>query len=161
MKRSHFLCHAIVIMIVSLGLASQANALSAYGTAVDTHCAPETPFADQADGTPLSDCTLCHASDFGSGIFPNGGNVRADELVAWSTGNLDFFCAPAANAPPVLAPIGAKMTTEGMNLSFVISATDPENGALTFPTPVDLPAGASFVDNTDGHGELQLDPGPG
>ena len=161
MKRSHLLCHAIVILVLSLGFAAQVNALSAYGTAVDMHCDPQTPFADAADGTPLSDCTLCHASDFGGGVFPNGGNVRPQELVAWSTQDLDFFCPPAANLPPVLAPIGAKMTTEGQNLSFDISATDPENGALTFPTPADLPAGASFVDNTDGTASFSWTPAVG
>ncbi len=53
----------------------------------------------------------------------------------------------ASNQPPVLAAIGAKSGTEGALLSFVVSATDPENAPLGY-SAAPLPAGASFNPTT-------------
>ena len=49
----------------------------------------------------------------------------------------------AANAPPIIDPIANKTATEGQNLSFVISATDPDGDTLTYSAK-NLPAGATF-----------------
>ncbi|MHC4925715.1 MAG: putative Ig domain-containing protein [Planctomycetota bacterium] len=48
------------------------------------------------------------------------------------------------NQAPVLSAIGNKATAEGQAVTFTISATDPDNDALTL-TCSPLPAGASFV----------------
>ena len=47
------------------------------------------------------------------------------------------------NRPPVLNPIGTKRVEESELLEFTITATDPDNDALTYSAS-DLPAGASF-----------------
>jgi subtilisin family serine protease len=47
------------------------------------------------------------------------------------------------NQPPVLAPIGAQTVVVSAKLTFTISASDPEGGALTYGAS-GLPAGASF-----------------
>ncbi|NQU11193.1 putative Ig domain-containing protein, partial [bacterium] len=52
-----------------------------------------------------------------------------------------------SNQPPVLNPIGPKSINEGQNLSFVISATDPDSAGLTY-TAAGLPNGASFNPST-------------
>jgi len=51
------------------------------------------------------------------------------------------------NRPPVLASIGNKSVNENSALSFSISATDADGGAITYSAPT-LPAGATFVGQT-------------
>ncbi|MGH8015647.1 MAG: putative Ig domain-containing protein, partial [Candidatus Zixiibacteriota bacterium] len=55
----------------------------------------------------------------------------------------------AGNQAPVLADIGPKGTTEGVNLNFNVSATDADGTIPTFTTSA-LPSGASFVNNGNG-----------
>ena len=63
------------------------------------------------------------------------------------------------NRPPVLAEIGPQTTDEGVNLNFVVSATDPDGTPLTLTmTDSDLPAAASFMDNGDGSGVFDWTP---
>ncbi|HEU4436552.1 MAG TPA: putative Ig domain-containing protein, partial [candidate division Zixibacteria bacterium] len=59
---------------------------------------------------------------------------------------------------PVLAPIGAQTTSEDQLLLFRVSASDPD---LTTPalSAVGLPAGAVFVDSTNGAGGFVWTPG--
>ncbi|MFA5862115.1 MAG: right-handed parallel beta-helix repeat-containing protein [Candidatus Thermoplasmatota archaeon] len=59
---------------------------------------------------------------------------------------------------PVLTPIGNKATFEGAALSVSVSASDPENDALTLLASP-LPAGASFTDRHDGSGVFSWTPG--
>ena len=49
----------------------------------------------------------------------------------------------AINHPPVLAAIGSKTINEGTNLSFTLSATDPDGDSLTY-SATGLPNGATF-----------------
>ncbi|MBM3250043.1 MAG: tandem-95 repeat protein, partial [Candidatus Omnitrophica bacterium] len=51
------------------------------------------------------------------------------------------------NQPPVLSPIGNKSVNENQLLQFTLSATDPENSALTY-SATGLPGGASFNAST-------------
>jgi hypothetical protein len=51
------------------------------------------------------------------------------------------------NRAPILDPIGAKSVNEGQELEFTISASDPDNDALTFSAS-SLPTGAKFVGDT-------------
>lgn len=51
------------------------------------------------------------------------------------------------NYPPVLAAIGDKLVDENQPLTFAISATDPNGDPMTY-TAVNLPAGATFINNT-------------
>jgi Putative Ig domain/HYDIN/CFA65/VesB-like, Ig-like domain/IPT/TIG domain/Domain of unknown function (DUF5122) beta-propeller len=48
-----------------------------------------------------------------------------------------------SDSPPVLEPIGNQSVDEGQELKLTISATDPDNDALTFSAS-ELPDGASF-----------------
>ncbi len=62
----------------------------------------------------------------------------------------------AGNQLPVLASIGTKTLTEGVNLNFAVSATDAES-TPTFTTSA-LPSGATFIDNGNGTGTFDWTP---
>ena len=66
----------------------------------------------------------------------NGGTVSPDQPVT-----------PAVNSPPVLASIGNKTVQVNSQLSFTISATDPNGDTLTYSTS-SLPSGATFSSAT-------------
>ena len=51
------------------------------------------------------------------------------------------------NRPPVLSPIGGKTVSEGSNLAFTVSGSDPDGDSLTYFTGV-LPSGSSFTPAT-------------
>ncbi len=63
----------------------------------------------------------------------------------------------AGNQPPVIAPVGPRSTTEGINLAFAVTATDPDGTTPAFTTSA-LPRGASFVDNGNGSGNFTWTP---
>lgn len=62
-----------------------------------------------------------------------------------------FVTITVINDPPILMPIGNKFVLTGQQLTFVISASDPN-----FTTPIlsasELPVGASFSDSLNGRG---------
>ncbi|MCH7948697.1 MAG: putative Ig domain-containing protein, partial [candidate division Zixibacteria bacterium] len=62
------------------------------------------------------------------------------------------------NQPPVLDSIGPKAVTEGQLLSFDVTANDP-NATITALTAVNLPAGASYIDNGNDTGSFSWTPG--
>ncbi len=47
------------------------------------------------------------------------------------------------NRPPVLAPIGDRSVAEGVELTFTVTASDPDGDNVTLSTG-SLPSGASF-----------------
>ena len=59
---------------------------------------------------------------------------------------------------PQLAPIGDKSVTEGQTLTVNVSATDAEGDPVTLSV-MGLPAFATFTDNGDGTGSIQIAPG--
>jgi len=66
------------------------------------------------------------------------------------------------NLPPVLDPIGNKSITEGDDLTFNVTASDPDSrpSALALSAS-NLPTGSTFTDNGGGNGTFQwLDVGP-
>ena len=63
------------------------------------------------------------------------------------------------NQPPLLAPIGAQTATEGQQLAFTVTATDP--GDTVTLSASGLPAGASFRDNGGGSGAFSWTPATG
>ena len=71
-----------------------------------------------------------------------------------------FVAVSAANLPPVLDPIGSQSLAEQQTLSVPVSATDPEGQPVAL-SAASLPPFASFVDNGDGTGSLNLAPTPG
>jgi hypothetical protein len=75
------------------------------------------------------------------------------ELSQWPTphhdkNNTNRWCKiKGANRPPVLDLIGNKRVGESQPLQFVITATDPDNDALTY-SAANLPSGATFTNST-------------
>jgi hypothetical protein len=62
------------------------------------------------------------------------------------------------NDPPVLAAIADQTMNEGATLNVAISATDPENGKITFST-LNLPAFGSLVNNNNNTATITFTPG--
>ena len=60
----------------------------------------------------------------------------------------DFAIFEPGNSAPVLASIGNKSVDEGQNLSFTLSATDPDSGDTLSYSASNLPAGATFDPTT-------------
>ncbi|SYZ71886.1 Conserved repeat protein (fragment) [Candidatus Zixiibacteriota bacterium] len=83
---------------------------------------------------------------------------RATDGVATDSETIVISVIDAGNQPPVLATIGSKSTTEGINLTFNISATDADGTTPSFSTST-LPIGAVFTDNGDGTGTFNWTPG--
>ena len=80
------------------------------------------------------------ANYFGSDSF----TYRARDGISYSnTVTVSISVAAVNNDPPVLAPIGNKTVTEGQNLQFTLSASDPDGGTLTY-SATNLPLGAGF-----------------
>ncbi len=67
------------------------------------------------------------------------------------------FTVTSVNDAPVLAAIGSQTVAEGDNLHFTTSATDVDGDALTM-TAENLPANATYDDNTDGTGSFDFNP---
>ena len=60
-----------------------------------------------------------------------------------SDSEIIIITVTATNRAPVFEPIGNKAVDEAQNLSFTVSATDPDGDTLTY-SATNLPAGASF-----------------
>ncbi|MEM8683050.1 MAG: tandem-95 repeat protein, partial [Pseudomonadota bacterium] len=104
-------------------------------------------FTDNGDGT----ARFAWTPDFGQAgnyilsfhVFDSAAAVGTDtEFVIIAVGDV--------NRLPTLDPIGGRTAFEGRTLEFVLTASDPDGDDLSYPTPPDLPAGASFTDNGDG-----------
>ena len=70
--------------------------------------------------------------------------VNDGELTGWESITI---VVNTTNRPPVLDPIGDKMTGENSLLEFTINATDPDGDVLTYSAS-NLPAGAAFNSTT-------------
>ncbi len=66
----------------------------------------------------------------------------------------------SAGDAPVLDPIGAKSAAEGTQLQFNVTATDSDNGPPGLSV-IDLPLGATFIDNGNGTGTFTWTPADG
>ena len=62
------------------------------------------------------------------------------------------------NRPPVIAPIGNRSVAQGANLSFTVSASDPDGTIPTLTTTLPLPANATFTDHLNGTGTFSFTP---
>jgi hypothetical protein len=86
--------------------------------------------------------------------------VQDDDEPARSDIEVIDITITGGNSPPVLAPVGSQ--TLGVNevLSILVTATDVDPGdQLTF-APTGLPSFASFTDQGNGTGTLNIAPGP-
>ncbi len=106
---------------------------------------------DNGDGTAsfafLPDFT--QAGVFNVTFIASDGSLADSEVVAITVNNV--------NLAPVLAAIGAQNIAEGSNLSFVVSASDPD-GTTPSVSAVSVPTNASFIDNGNGTGTFNFDP---
>ncbi|MDH3938531.1 MAG: PKD domain-containing protein, partial [candidate division Zixibacteria bacterium] len=110
-------------------------------------------FVDNGDGSGTFDWTPHFAN---AGIY----NVTfyADDGALIDSEQVVITVNEAGNQPPTLDPIGPQVTTENVNLNFIVTATDPDSTIPALSTSA-LPAGASFVDNGDGSGTFDWTPG--
>ena len=108
-------------------------------------------FVDNGDGTGTFDWTpdFLQAGSYDITFTAGDGIDQAIELVTLTVNE-------AGNQIPVLTAIGAQITTENIQLTFGVSATDAE-GIPSLTSSV-LPAGASFIDNGDGTGAFDWTP---
>ncbi|HWR84337.1 MAG TPA: putative Ig domain-containing protein, partial [Candidatus Deferrimicrobium sp.] len=110
-------------------------------------------FVDNLDGTGTFDWTPTH---FQAAVY-NVTFYAVDAVTSDIDSELVQLTVNDVNGLPVLATIGPRGTTEGINLTFNISATDAES-TPTFTTSA-LPGTATFVDNLDGTGTFNWTPG--
>ncbi|MCH7948734.1 MAG: hypothetical protein IIC66_13150, partial [candidate division Zixibacteria bacterium] len=109
-------------------------------------------FSDNADGT----------ADFSwTPTFTQSGSYfvifYATDGVATDSEIVSFTINEAGNQAPELTAIGSQSVTEGINLNFAVSATDPDSTIPTLSTS-SLPSGAVFTDNGDGTASFDWTP---
>jgi hypothetical protein len=111
-------------------------------------------FTDNGDGTGSFDWT----PDFTqSGSYPVT-FYATDDSAAVDSETVTITVIDAGNQAPVLAAIGPQGTTEGIQLLFGMSATDPD-GTTPFFTTSPLPTGAILTDNGNGTATFDWTPG--
>ncbi|MBN4072394.1 hypothetical protein JYU03_00575, partial [bacterium AH-315-F03] len=71
-----------------------------------------------------------------------------DDSLAVDSEVISITVTEGGNLPPVLATIGAQVTTENVNLNFTVSATDAESVPVV--TTSTLPTGATFTPSAGG-----------
>ncbi len=109
-------------------------------------------FTDNGDGTGTFDWTptFTQSGSYDVTFYASDGTLIDSELVT-------ITVIDAGNQTPVLATIGSQSTTEEINLTFGVSATDPD-GTIPALTTSTLPTGATFIDNGDGTGTFSWTP---
>jgi len=143
-----------VVTIAVNEVGNQAPVLAAIGLQ-STNEAVNLTFAVSAtdpDGSipNLTTSTLPQSGVYDITFYASDGTLRDSEIVA-------ITVIDVGNQLPVLAVIGEQTTTEGINLNFGVSATDPDGTIPALTTSV-LPTGASFTDNGDGTGSFDWTP---
>ncbi len=109
-------------------------------------------FVDNLDGTASFSWTpsFVQAGVYSVTFFASDGVLNDSEVVL-------ITVTEAGNQIPLLATIGSRSTTEGVNLNFSSSATDPD-GTIPLLSALSLPTGASYTDNSDGTGVFDWTP---
>ncbi len=109
-------------------------------------------FIDNGNGTGSFSFSpdFVQAGVYNVRFIASDGTLADSEVVAITVNE-------AGNQRPVLAAIGPRSVTEGQNLTFNISGTDPD---LTTPTfaAANIPLNASLVDNGNGTATFTFDP---
>ncbi|MFQ5498646.1 MAG: Ig-like domain-containing protein [Candidatus Zixiibacteriota bacterium] len=133
-----------------------------------------TASASDPDGTipVLSSSSLPVGASFTNNGDGTGSFSWTPDFTQSGTYNITFYASDgvavdselvqitvngAGNQPPVLAAIGAQSTSEGVNLAFAVSSSDPDSTVAILTTST-LPVGASFTDNLDGTGSFDWTP---
>ncbi|MGB5138681.1 MAG: tandem-95 repeat protein, partial [Candidatus Zixiibacteriota bacterium] len=108
-------------------------------------------YTDNGNGTATFDFTpnFTQSGVFNVTFIASDGALADSEVVAITVTN--------TNRTPVLAAIGAQIVTEGANLNFGISSSDPD-GATPTLSALSIPLNATLTDNGDGAGTFNFDP---
>ncbi len=108
---------------------------------------------DHFDGTATFDWTPQFSKQdisLNSVIFYVTDNfVLYTEEIVTDFEEIEISVIEVPNEAPVLDEIGSKGIASGNNLNFDITASDP-NGTTPYFTVLNLPAGATFIDNNNG-----------
>ncbi len=109
-------------------------------------------YTDHLNGTATFNWTPSFSQ---SGIhsvtfIASDGTLADSEVVAITVNNV--------NQPPVLATIGPKSVNENVNLSFNVTASDPD-GAIPSLVAIGLPVGATYTDHVNGTASFSWTPG--
>ena len=108
-------------------------------------------FVDSANGSGslLFNPDFTQAGVYNVTFVAGDGSLADSEIVA--------ITVTGVNRPPVLAPIGPKVVSEGSALLVHVTATDPD---LTIPviSAVGLPLNATFTDSLNGRGGFVFTP---
>ena len=109
-------------------------------------------YTDNGNGTAtfIFNPNFTQAGVFNVTFIATDGTLADSEVVA-------ITVIDSGNQRPVLATIGARSVTEGANLNFVATATDPDATIPTL-TAVNVPLNATFIDNGNGSGTFNFDP---
>ncbi len=109
-------------------------------------------FIDHANGTGTFNWTptFTQAGVYNITFYAGDGTAIDSEIVAVTV-------TDAGNQAPVLAAIGPRSTAENVNLTFGVSASDPDATIPTLTTST-LPTGAIFTDNANGTGTFNWTP---
>ncbi|MCH7947634.1 MAG: tandem-95 repeat protein, partial [candidate division Zixibacteria bacterium] len=109
-------------------------------------------FTDNGNGTGSFDWTpgSNQGGSYNITFYATDDSTAVDSEIVAITVNF-------VNDAPVLTAIGAKATTENVNLNFGVTASDPD-GTIPVLTTNLLPSGASFTDNGNGSGSFDWTP---
>ncbi len=94
--------------------------------------------------------TLSQSGVYNVTFIASDGTLADSEVVAITVNNV--------NQPPVLAAIGPKSVSEGANLNFNTSASDPD-ATIPVLTAVGLPTGSTYTDHLNGTATFNWTPG--
>ncbi|MEW5701768.1 MAG: Ig-like domain-containing protein [Candidatus Zixiibacteriota bacterium] len=108
-------------------------------------------FTDNGNGTGsfVFDPDYTQAGVYNVRFIASDGALADSEIVAITVSDV--------NRVPVLASIGPKSVNEGQNLTFGVSATDPDADSVIL-TAENVPLHATFTDNGNGTGSFVFDP---
>ncbi len=109
-------------------------------------------FVDNGNGSGTFNFTpnFTQSGVYNVTFIASDGTLADSEVVAITVND-------GGNQRPVLAAIGPRSVTEGANLNFNATATDPDNTTPTL-SAVGLPSGATFVNNGNGSGTFNFTP---
>ncbi len=109
-------------------------------------------FTDNGNGTGTFNFnpTFVQAGTYNVRFIVSDGTLADSEIVAITVNE-------AGNQRPVLATIGPRSVTEGQNLTFNISAIDPDGTLPTF-SGANIPLNASLVNNGNGTATFTFSP---
>jgi len=142
--------------------ATQAFNVNSDGDPVDFTLTENIPWLSATPGTGNTPQAVTVSID-NSGLT-EGTYIDSIMVSSTTAGNSPLYevvtvnVGPPPNLPPVLGAVAPQETTEGINLNFGVSATDP-NGTTPVLTAANLPGSATFNDNGGGNGTFDWTPG--